>query len=76
MLLKYSVIQCGVPPTSDEGSPIFLHLLVFLHIPDLHLPLQVPKPGQDQDVTLRTEDQKDTVRTRVQQIHAHPDRSV
>lgn len=40
-------------------SALIPHLLVFLHVPDLHLTPQVPKSSQDQDVTLRTEDRKD-----------------
>ncbi len=31
------------------------HLFILLHIPDLHLTSKVPETGQDQDVTLRTE---------------------
>lgn len=44
--------------TSGSGSP---HLFVLLHVPDLHLTPQVPEPGQNQDVTLRTETKKNFI---------------
>lgn len=30
----------------------FRHLLVFLHVPNFHLPSQVPEPSKDEDMTL------------------------
>lgn len=38
------------------------HLFVFLHVPDLNLTLKITKSCQNQDVTLRTEEQKEKVR--------------
>lgn len=45
-------------------AAVVYHLFIFLCVPHLHLTPQVPKAGQDQDVTLRTENRKDdTVRS-------------
>lgn len=42
------------------ASPgLAFHLFVFLHVPDLDLTLKVTKSCQNQDVTLRTKDQKE-----------------
>lgn len=51
----------------EPGSLTLTHLFVFLHVPDLHLTLQVPEAGQHQDVTLRTDrsDQRSEVTVRL-----------
>lgn len=57
--------QAGKTAPTGRNREQPTDLLVSLHVPDLHLTLKVPKSCQNQDVTLRTEDQKDKVGTLV-----------